>query len=101
MYLTKNKKTTFINAITTKLSQFSEIDSVVLFGSFLSSQNPNDIDIAVIQDSNENFLTLSLKYRKVLREISKIIPIDIIPIKEDAKGLFLDEIYKGKIVYEK
>ncbi|MEN4045707.1 MULTISPECIES: nucleotidyltransferase domain-containing protein [Sulfurimonas] len=101
MYLTKNKKVTFIHTITKKLSQFSEINSVVLFGSFLSSQNPNDIDIAVIQNSDDNFLTLSLKYRKVLREISKIIPIDIIPIKEDAKGVFLDEIYKGKVVYER
>jgi predicted nucleotidyltransferase len=101
LYLTQNKKATFIESITKKLSQFSEINRVVLFGSFLSSDNPNDIDIAVIQNSNDNFLTLSLKYRKVLRDISKIIPIDIVPLKENAQGIFLEEIHKGKIVYEK
>jgi len=65
---------------------------VILFGSFIKSSNPNDIDIAIVQNSNDNFLTLSLKYRKVLRELSKIIPLDIVPIKANANGVFLDEI---------
>ncbi|MEA2019998.1 MAG: nucleotidyltransferase domain-containing protein [Campylobacterota bacterium] len=101
MSLTDNKKLTFINTIKEKLSQFSEVNKVILFGSFTKSSNPNDIDIAIVQNSNDNFLTLSLKYRKVLRDLSKIIPLDIVPIKENSKGVFLEEINKGQVVYER
>jgi len=101
MNITNTKKQNFINVIKEKLSQFSEVNKVVLFGSFVTSHNPNDIDIAIIQNSNDNFLTLSLKYRKVLRELSKTIPLDIIPIKDNSDGVFLEEINKGQVVYEK
>jgi len=73
-----------INTIKEKLSQFSEVNKVTLFGSFVKSNNPNDIDIAVVQNSNDNFLTLFLKYRKVLRDLSKMIPLDIVPIKANS-----------------
>ncbi len=101
MNLTQSSKLQFINTIKDKLSQFSEVKRVILFGSFIKSNNPNDIDIAIIQNSNENFLTLSLKYRKVLRELSKLIPLDIVPIKQNSDGQFLDEINRGKVVYER
>jgi predicted nucleotidyltransferase len=101
MILQDSKKESLINTIKDKLSQFSEVNKIILFGSFINSNNPNDIDIAIIQNSNDNFLTLSLKYRKVLRELSKMIPIDIIPIKQNSKGAFLEEIEKGQIVYER
>jgi predicted nucleotidyltransferase len=101
MSLTDNNKLNFINTIKEKLSQFSEVNKVILFGSFANSNHPNDIDIAIVQNSDDNFLTLSLKYRKVLRELSKIIPLDIVPIKENAKGVFLEEISKGQVVYER
>lgn len=101
MILSDSKKQYFINTIKDKLSQFSEINKIILFGSFVKSNDPHDIDIAIIQNSNENYLTLSLKYRKILRDISKQIPLDIVPIKKDSKGAFLDEIEKGQIVYER
>ncbi|MDC0932701.1 nucleotidyltransferase domain-containing protein [Arcobacteraceae bacterium] len=101
MNLTETKKLDFIATIKDKLSQFSEINKIILFGSFIKTNNPNDIDIAIVQNSNDNFLTLSLKYRKVLRELSKNIPLDIVPIKTNAKGVFLEEINKGQIVYER
>jgi uncharacterized protein len=101
MNISNKKKQNFINVIKEKLSQFSEVNKIVLFGSFVNSNNPDDIDIAIIQNSEENFLTLSLKYRKVLRELSKSIPLDIIPIKENKDGVFLEEINKGQVVYEK
>ena len=96
-----NIKNKYINDIKYQLLQFNEIDKIIIFGSFLNVQNPNDIDIAIIQNSNDNFLTLSLKYRKVLRELSKKIPLDIVPLKENAKGHFMEEINKGEIIYEK
>jgi predicted nucleotidyltransferase len=58
--LTDTNKLNFINTIKEKLSQFSEVNKVILFGSFIKSSNLND-----------NFLTVSLKYRKVLRELSR------------------------------
>jgi predicted nucleotidyltransferase len=101
MNLTDKNKLNFTNIIKDKLSQFSEVNKVVLFGSFVKSNNPNDIDIAIIQNSNDNFLTLSLKYRKVLRDLSKLIPLDIVPIKQNSTGSFFDEINKGKVLYER
>ena len=101
MSLSDDIKLNFINTIKDKLSQFSEVNKVILFGSFVKSANPNDIDIAIVQNSNDNFLTLSLKYRKVLRELSKTIPLDIVPIKANTEGVFLEEINKGQIVYER
>ncbi len=101
MKLDNSRKQNFINIIKEKISQFKEVNKIVLFGSFVQSDNPNDIDIAIFQDADENFLTLSLKYRKVLRELSKTIPLDIIPIKKNSDGVFLEEINKGQVVYEK
>ena len=60
-----------------------------------------DIDIAVFQNSNEKYLALSLKYRKLVRDISKILPVDIVPLRANAKGTFLDEIEVGEIIYER
>jgi len=101
MNITNTNKQNYISIIEDKLSQFSEVGKIILFGSFINSNNPNDIDIAIVQDSDDNFLTLSLKYRKVLRDLAKIIPLDIIPIKSNVDGSFLEEINKGKIIYEK
>jgi len=101
MNLTDTNKLNFIATIKDKLSQFNEVNKVILFGSFVKSNNPNDIDIAIVQNSNDNFLTLSLKYRKVLRELSKTIPLDIVPIKANTNGVFLEEINKGQVVYER
>lgn len=87
MFLTEMNKTNFINTINEKLSQFKEVNKIILFGSF--------------QKSDDNFLTLSLKYRKVLRGLSRIILLDIVPIKQNSKGVFLEEINKGQVVYER
>jgi predicted nucleotidyltransferase len=94
-------KNNYIKIIKKELSKFSEIHKIIIFGSFNSSDNPNDIDVAVLQDSNSNFLTLSLKYRKVLRELSKKISLDIVPLRFDSKDCFSDEIISGKVIYEK
>ncbi|MFO7889620.1 MAG: nucleotidyltransferase domain-containing protein [bacterium] len=79
-----------------------EVKKIIIFGSFLNSENPNDIDIAVFQDSEKTYLTLAMKYRKLTRNIARHIPIDIIPIKSNAsENSFLAEIESGELVYEK
>ncbi len=79
-----------------------EICRIVIFGSFLESSDPHDIDIAVFQDSGEKYLPLALKYRKKARAIAHIIPLDIIPLKAEAESeTFMNEIAQGEIVYER
>jgi len=83
------------------LSQEKEVSKIVVFGSFLNSNRPNDIDVAVFQDSQDKYLSLSLKYRKLTREIARIIPLDIIPVNNNSNGVFLNEINYGEVIYER
>ena len=101
MTITDNQKELIKSQIRDKLSKEQEIQKIVLFGSFVDSDNPNDIDVAVFQNSNEKYLPLALKYRKLIRPISKIIPIDIFPLKANVKGAFLNEVETGEIIYER
>jgi len=79
-----------------------EVCRIVIFGSFLRSSEPNDIDVAVFQDSSEKYLPLAMKYRKKTREIARVIPLDIIPLKADtSNGTFMDEIAEGEVIYER
>jgi predicted nucleotidyltransferase len=99
--MNKDIKRSYLNIIKKELSEFMEIHKIIIFGSFIDSDNPNDIDIAIIQNSDSNFLVLSLKYRKVLRDLAKKIPLDIVPLKENSKGVFMEEIRKGVMIYER
>ena len=83
------------------LSKEKEVSRIIIFGSFLNSKSPGDLDVAVFQNSKEKYLNLSLKYRKLTREIAKIIPLDIIPVMENSEGTFLNEINMGEVIYEK
>lgn len=79
-----------------------EVRKVVIFGSFLNSSDPNDLDVAVFQDSDEKYLPLAMKYRKKTRAIAHIIPLDIIPLRADARSeVFMDEITQGETIYER
>jgi hypothetical protein len=49
-----------------RLSGEKEVRKVIVFGSFLTSATPNDLDVAIFQDSGEPSLSLALKYRRLL-----------------------------------
>ena len=84
------------------LTDEPEINRIVIFGSFLTSPNPHDIDVAVFQDSNEKYLPLAMKYRRKTRSIAEEISLDIFPLKAGVKdGFFMDEITKGQVIYER
>lgn len=88
--------------IVDRLSEFPEVQRVVIFGSFLNSEDPHDIDIAVFQDSDESYYPLAMKYRRKLRTVANKIPIDIIPIfRSSEKGTFMKEILNGEVLYER
>lgn len=95
------KKELLKDKIRDALIKEPEIQRIVLFGSFLRSSTPNDIDVAIFQNSDRNYITLAMKYRKLLRNISKIIPVDILPIKSETKNFFIEEIEKGETIYER
>jgi uncharacterized protein len=79
-----------------------EIKRIVIFGSFLTSADPHDMDIAVFQNSDQSYLPLVLKYRKKMRPLSRKIALDIVPIKENAeRSQFLLEVNSGEKIYER
>jgi len=102
MVFTQSQKDLLKKQLVSCLQGEKEIRRIVIFGSFLKSPDPHDIDVAVFQDSGEKYLPLAMKYRKKTRQIAHIIPLDIIPLKTDATGVtFMDEIAAGEIIYEK
>ena len=101
MDISINTKDRVKKEIADVLSVFPEVRKVVLFGSFVTSDTPHDLDIAVFQDSNEGYYPLARKYRRTLRNISRIIPLDVIPVRPNLEhDPFLSEIEKGEVVYE-
>lgn len=64
-----------------------EIRKIIVFGSFLVSEEPNDVDVAIFQDSNETYVDLAMRYRRLTRNISRIIPVEIIPIRHEAPNI--------------
>ena len=104
--LTKNE---IIEKLVSCLSTEKEIRKIIIFGSFVFSDTPHDIDLAIFQDSHEKYLPLVLKYRNKTRSISKEIPLDIFPLKSDielnelsySQNPFLAEIEKGETIYER
>ena len=83
------------------LAEAPEVKKVVVFGSFLTSEEPNDMDVAVFVDRGKPYLPLAVELRRMARPVSKQISLDIIPIRPDASGDFLDEIYRGEVIYER
>lgn len=88
------------NEIVASLKEQKEIEKIIIFGSFNKSDSPNDLDIAIIQNSSENYLTLALRYRKLIRNITRQISVDIFPIKnKNENNFFKNEIEPGEIIY--
>jgi predicted nucleotidyltransferase len=100
--LTQPQKDSLKRQLVSCLEGEKEVRKIVIFGSFVKSSDPHDLDVAVFQDSNEKYLPLAMKYRKKTRAIARIIPLDIIPLKADDNGeTFMHEIALGEIIYER
>lgn len=101
MNIAGKTKETMKREIVAGLSGFPEVRRVVIFGFFVTSDEPHDLDIAVFQDSDEGYYPLARKYRRKLRNIARMIPLDVIPLRPNPEqGPFLGEIEKGEVVYE-
>ncbi len=99
--MTDDRKAELLRAAVECLKPAPEIRKIVVFGSFLTSESSHDLDIAIVQDSDEGYLPLALKYRRMARPVAERIPLDIIPLRKDATGAFMDEIDQGEVVYER
>ncbi len=100
--MTKDSKETLIKELVDSLRSENEIVKIVVFGSFIHADDPNDLDVAIFQTSNESYLSLAMKYRGLIRKLTKKIAIDIIPIRPaPGDSMFLSEIENGEVVYER
>jgi predicted nucleotidyltransferase len=103
MKLTEQEKQWIRREVAQRLATQPEVRRVVIFGSFGVAEEPHDLDIAVFQDSQERYLPLALKYRKLLRPVADRIALDVLPLRTDAPhGRFeREEIARGEVVYER
>jgi len=102
MVATPQQKEQIKREVAACLRQEKEVRKVIVFGSFLTSASPNDLDVAIFQDSDEGYLPLAMKYRRLLRSIANQIPIDVIPVRASGTfGPFMAAIQKGEVVYER
>ncbi len=100
--MNKKEKNLIKNQVVALLKDEPEVRRIVIFGSFLTSPAPHDIDIAVFQNSDQAYIPLALKYRKKMRPLSRKIAFDIVPIRENLKGSqFLLEVNSGEKIYER
>ncbi|MBI2423318.1 MAG: nucleotidyltransferase domain-containing protein [Candidatus Hydrogenedentes bacterium] len=99
--MTNDTKSALKRRLAACLAPAVEVRKVVVFGSFLSAEKPNDMDVAVFLDRAGEYLPLALKYREMTQELAKSIPLDIIPVRPDASGTFLEEINRGEVIYER
>ncbi|WP_299984047.1 hypothetical protein [Desulfobacula sp.] len=102
MAISQQEKDKIKKCIVACLKDELEIQKVIVFGSFLWADNPNDIDVAVLQNSSESYLPLAMKYRKKIRIISKELSVDIIPLRLGAFHCVMgDEISRGEVIFER
>jgi len=42
-----------------------------------------------------------MRYRSLLKELNLVLPCDIIPLRPDPQGAFLNEINAGEVIFER
>ena len=102
MQLSEQEKKALKQELVECLRSETEVQRIIVFGSFLQSDTPHDLDVAVFQDSSEAYLPLALKYRRKTRSVARQIPLDIVPLKmESHSDPFLAEVEHGEVIYER
>ncbi len=85
------------------LSREKEVQRVIVFGSFVTSDTPHDLDVAVFQSSDEAYWPLAMKNRRLTRDIARQIPMDILPYRIGVPGgwFLREEVLRGEVIYER
>ena len=101
MKLSTEEKQALRQQVVACLADDPHVRRIVVFGSFLTSNDPRDMDVAVFQDSDAPYLPLALEYRRRLRPVARRIPVDVIPVRPaPAAGPLLTDIEAGEVIYE-
>jgi uncharacterized protein len=101
MHLTTSDRDEIVRDLADCFRGDPSVRRVVVFGSFWTSQDPHDVDVAIFQDTDEPYLPLAMRYRRLTRPIAERIALDIIPIRSGAtSGGFLDEVQLGRVILE-
>jgi predicted nucleotidyltransferase len=96
------KKNQIKQAVIEAMKDEQNIRKIIIFGSFLCSEAPGDIDVAVVGKFPLGYLEAASRLRKKVRHIAKILPVDIVPIQEDTpSNSFVKEIQRGEVIYER
>ncbi len=61
MHLTQPGKDNIKRELAVSLRDESEITKIVVFGAFLTTSDPHDLDVAVFQNSDQTYLPLAMK----------------------------------------
>ena len=102
MHLTQLEKNAIKRDLAVSLRNESEITKIVVFGSFLTVSDPDDLDVAIFQNSNQSYLPLAMKYRRKTRQTANRITLDILPLKAGVQdSVMLTAIDQGEVVYER
>ncbi|MBD3306286.1 nucleotidyltransferase domain-containing protein [candidate division KSB3 bacterium] len=89
-------------AVVEAIKDDHDIQKIIVFGSFLASDTPQDIDVAVVGNFSAGYLDVATRLRKKVRHIAKILPVDIIPLQANSpQTRFVQEIENGEVIYEK
>jgi len=101
--MTSNDKEQLKRDLVSALSADEQVEKIIIFGSFVTSASPGDIDVAVFCASDESYLPLALSFRKRLRPLTRKIPVDLLPICRpyNTDSAFMSIIEAGEVIYEK
>lgn len=98
----RSQKNELKQAVIEAIQDERAVHKIIIFGSFLSSETPGDLDVAVLGNFPHGYLATALRLRKKIRHLTRILPIDIVPIQEDTPmNTFLQEIQHGEVIYER
>lgn len=62
--MTPTEKNKIKNKIIEQLSSDKAIRKIVVFGSFVSSDYPEDIELAIFSESDRDYLSQAMEYKK-------------------------------------
>ena len=79
--MTKHQKDALKKELVDRLSREPEVRRIVIFGSFLDSAEPYDMDVAVFQDSPEAYPPLAMKYRRITSPLAHKISLDTFSLR--------------------
>lgn len=100
MLITKEEKTEIKHLLTEKISG-PEVKQLILFGSFVESNNLNEINIAIISEENLDYISKVKKYRQKIKDLSKKIPVQIFPLLKSENSYLHDKIKHGITLYSR